>query len=158
GQKQKFSEHFVCELPIFLWHDVSNQAFVARGVFSSYHNARLDQGVAIEHARDFVGFDAIAPNFYLIVAPAYESDLAVWQEVSHVACSVHTRARLGAKWVGNKSLGSKVRAVPISARETYTTDVQLAWSAHRKLPQIFIQDVDLSVADRPANGGQTIRA
>src|SRR5438046_2550898 len=113
--------------------------------------------MAIKHASDFVRLDAISTDFHLVISSTQECNLTMWQEAGHVSRSVQTRAWLIAERIRNKTFGGKIRPVAISSCQTHAPDVEFAGLARRHLPEKVIQNIDLQVSDRSANGRQTIR-
>ena len=67
----------------------------------------------------------------LIVRAAEKFDLAVRKNTTYVASLVHSRARLSAERIGNKTAGSFFRAVHVTTRDAIAGDVQLTGHAVR---------------------------
>src|SRR5262249_37298350 len=105
----------------------------------------------IQHGHNFIWFDAVAPDFDLIVSTPQKSDLTIWEETSQVARLVQTSTRFGAPGIRDESFRGEFGTVEVASGHANPADVELTWLSNKHLPQVLVQDVDLRVSDRTTN-------
>src|ERR1051326_7487358 len=104
----------------------------------------------VEHTDDFVGLDAIAADFDLIVDAPYKGDIAVRQKTADVSGLVQPASRFGTERIHNKLLTGEVGAVAIAAGETRAPHVNFARRVRRHRGRIFIKDINPHIREWPA--------
>src|SRR5262249_37500396 len=127
-----------------------------RPVAARYHDRLADGRVPAQHGLDLARLDAEASNLYLIVGTAEQLDRPIGQEATEVAGAEKAGAGPAIERVGNELLGSQLRLLEIAPSETAAPDVQFARHSQRDRLQIPIQNVDLAVGERSANGNRPI--
>ena len=75
---------------------------------------------------DLSKLDAEAAYFDLLIAAAQIFEVAIAGSSREVAGSVETRARDGAKRIGNETLGGQPRITDVDVRHARTSDPQFA--------------------------------
>src|SRR5215470_6685830 len=95
-------------------YKVSYQALVSRCILAGHNHARLDSRVPVEHRHNFARFDAIAPDFNLMINTSQKGDLPIWQVACQVPSLIETRSRLIAEGMWDELLPGEIRAVEIA--------------------------------------------
>ena len=107
----------------------------------------------MQDSHDLIGFDAIAPDFNLLVNAAQESNLPIWHEPRLIPRLVEARSRFCAEGMRDELFFCELGPVQVAPGQSESSNVQFPWLARGHLPQLLIQDVDLQVIDGSTNGG-----
>ena len=110
----------------------------------------------IERCRYFVRLDAQAADLHLLVAAPDKGDLAVGQKPRQISRLEKPFIWSDTEWIRNELLRGQLRAVSITARHPYTSDVKFANRFLGHLVACFIQNVDLRIGDGTADWWQVI--
>src|ERR1051326_4065086 len=86
----------------------------------------------------------------LLIATADVFNLSGREPSHHVSASIHLLAV--AERIKNKALVRQLLSVEITGGEACAGDIQLSAHVFRHRIQVFIEDVDLYVGGRPADG------
>ena len=115
------------------------------------HDDRLSDALdGLERRFDLAQLHPEAPDLDLEVAAAEELDVAVRQVARQVAGLVQRAA--GSEGVGDEPLRGQFGSVQVAAPDLDASDVQLTGGTHRNRLHVLIEDVDLRVGDRLADG------
>ena len=102
---------------------------------------------------DLAELDTEAANFDLIVISAQKLDIAIAKEARPIARLVEARP-IGSEGVQDKPGFGQSGAVAVSARQAVAAQVQLTRLTWRDGNHVFVEDIDFSSRDRPANGNR----
>ncbi len=138
--------------PVLVRDQIRHQPLLARRILARQHHRFAHAVLRRQRRFDFAQLDAQATQLDLVVEPAQVLDLPVGQVARQVARLVQPRAGLRAERVRNELRGRQVGAVEVAARQPDAADVQLARHAGRHRIQLPVQDIDLGVGDRRADG------
>ena len=105
---------------------------------------------------DFIEFDAITANLDLIIDSAQEGNLSIRQPARQITGAVKSRIRGGTEGIGNELLGGQLRIVAITSGHAGASYVEFADGSHGYLLQLFVQNIDLRIVNRPADGRKEI--
>ncbi|MGA2261642.1 MAG: hypothetical protein ABSH28_09420 [Acidobacteriota bacterium] len=87
---------------------IGNEVFFAGYILTCEDSGLFDVGVSSKGKLDFVGFDAEAADFDLIVETAEKVEIAIGEPAHRVARAVESVMRIRAKGMGNKLLLGEV--------------------------------------------------
>ena len=146
-----FEITLVQRLPAFS-HEVGDDPFVLTHIDGDDSSA-FDVRMRGEDSFDFTKLDAMPAHFDLVIDAAEELDSSVVAIVGEIATVVKPGARSLAEGVGNEFFGGERRPPVIPPARSSAADVQLTWYTHRCRISVLIENVDLFVGQRPANGG-----
>src|SRR5438132_5518908 len=110
--------------------------------------------MAVEHGCDFIWFDPEAADFDLVVSPAEKRDLAIRQVTAQISRFVEASVDVQAERVAYEARSCQLRALVVTACQAYPTNIELAHFARRDGTHLRIQNQDLRLHDRPADGRQ----
>src|ERR1044072_7770717 len=102
-----------------------------------------------KRALDLSYLDAEPANLHLVIQTAEVFDAAVRKETRQITCAIKPRSRQTAERIRHKPLRCQIRAPVITTRQLYPTNVQFARNTRRNRMQVFIEQIDLRVRDRP---------
>ncbi|MNV86138.1 hypothetical protein D3C71_1801460 [compost metagenome] len=110
-------------------HHVGYQPFSALSVFlcqycSIFHTCALPQLLF-----DFTQFNTYPMDLDLEIISAQVLNVAIRQPAGEIAGFIQTCIGLGAKGVGNKTLGVQFRAIKVTAGDLDTADMEFAGDA-----------------------------
>src|SRR5687767_5990330 len=86
-----------------------------------------------------------------MVHAAEELDLTSSTVPCKIARTIHTSARLSAKWIGDKLLRRKIGPVEVTPRQARSGNEQFAGHSYRNGLHVLVHDMDLDVCNCPAN-------
>ena len=131
---------------------VGDESPGSRLVLAGQHDAFLHAGLPVEHRFDLAEFDAEAADLHLMIQPPQAHDAAVRQPAGEVAGAVETRARPARERVADKLVEGQLGVVEITAPDLRAADVQFARHADRHRLAAPVEEIDLRVRQRPADG------
>ena len=91
-------------------------------------------------------------DLFLTVYSAAEGNLAVRENATQIAGSIHARVRYGIQRIGQEALRRGLGKIAIPARDSSAADVDFAYLALRNGLAIAIENANLRVRDRLADG------
>src|SRR3954465_6372384 len=125
---------------------ICDELLLAARIVSTDDGTTGDQRVPAEDCSNFARFDAISPDFDLLVSPPYKFKASIAPRFGDIAGPVHAPIA-SIKRIGNKALRRKTRAVEVAARQSHTGHVELAWNPGWDGTQGLVQDIDACVPD-----------
>src|SRR2546423_5206537 len=121
--------------------NVSNQALIPDALRMG-DDHRLANGVMLSQGIfDFPRLNPVAADFYLVVSPPDEGDIAVRQVSSEIARPVASPSRLAAEAVGDEFLSRQIGAAQITARLPQAADQQFCFAADGRQAQRLAEQV-----------------
>src|SRR5581483_2442200 len=93
-----------------------------------------------------------AANLHLLIVAPQEIQAAVGLVTYEVPSYIDARARQLAKRIGEKSLGSEIRAMKIAASQSLTSEKQFANDTARNRLHLSIEHIDAGIGNGAANG------
>src|SRR6185437_4085737 len=96
--------------------------------------------------------DSVTPNFYLRIIAANIFKDAIPVIPGAIAGAIQARAALTAEVVRYEALCRKFRPVPVAARQTNSSDQQLAGNSRRHKFAIIIDNIQPRIGNGPADG------
>src|SRR6266705_1526082 len=118
-------------------------------ILAGQYQALPDIRMLVEPADNLIGFDAVSPDFDLIVKAPQIGDISVGQKSAEVTRSIQPVAGHGR--VGDKFLRRQVRKIAVPPGQANARYTDLTGSACGYRLQLFIEEVDLGVGDGGAN-------
>src|SRR5579885_1313179 len=91
-------------------HEIADQAGVSSSIFLSYNHRFAYMRMLIEDRLYFLQFNTVSPNFHLLIIPAEKLNGTIREITCHVPCSVEATPLMGTPRIGDKTLGSHIRA------------------------------------------------
>src|SRR5436309_1360650 len=107
--------------------------------------------MAHQHCLDLSELDAESADLYLVVDPAQELDVAVWQKPTQVARFEETRSGVITTTVWHEPVRGEVGPAKVPSRQACATDEQLPRDANRHRASMRVQNVRLRVEHRSAD-------
>ena len=104
-----------------------------------------------QNAFDFLEFDSVPANLYLVIDPSQELHIAVRQIACQIPGLVQPRMRILTEGIGNELLSGELWPIMVSEGHSHTTDMQLPRHPHRHRIECAIQDVELGVGNRASD-------
>src|SRR2546423_2302735 len=102
-----------------------------------------------QYTLDLSQLDPETAYLYLMIQTTQELDVPVRQVTAQIACSIQSLARmLCRERIGHELLGCQVRSVQITARQTGSSNVELARHADRNRRHRAVQDIDPPALER----------
>ena len=101
---------------------------------------------------DLPQFDPETVDLDLVVHPAEKLDVAVGRVTGQIAGLVETSAGIIAERIWNEACSRQSGTVQVATGDPRATDVQLPRHTDRRWLQVPVQDVELRVDDRTADG------
>src|SRR5688572_23547955 len=89
------------------WHEVRDQAPLARPVAACEHHDFLDSLVSHQPCLDLSEFDAKATDLHLQVVAPEKFDCAIRSPARQIAGAIEPGVRSSAEWIRQKSLGGQ---------------------------------------------------
>src|SRR6516165_7981515 len=105
--------------------------------------------MATQDSFDLPRFDSMSTQFNLIVRSPEVLNDSVGQKPRTIARSIYPRS--SPEGIRDKFLPGQIIALPIATSDTVAPDAQLSGNTDRHRLQVAIENVQLSVGDRPAN-------
>lgn len=106
------------------------------------------------NAFNLAQLNAQATDLYLGVNSSQIFDFTVCSPSGQIASTVHGCSRN--ERVGNESLCCQLRTVQVTLADTVAGDAQLTCNTDGQWLAVFIQDIDLRISDRLADGNVRI--
>jgi hypothetical protein len=131
-------------------HHAGEQRALPRAVLAHHDRGLAHLRLGRQGDLDLARLDAEAADLHLVVEPAQVFDLPPGEVAAEVAGPVQAGSR-GTKRIGDEPLRRQVRTPAIAARHLHAADRQLPHRPGRHRLQPPAHDVDLRVADRPAD-------
>ncbi len=131
---------------------VGHQAFVARDVLAGQHGRFPYSRVFGQPGFDLARFDAEAADLDLMVIAAQIVDVAIRTPTAQITRFVKLSPGLVDERIGDETLGGQFRPVQVALRHARSTDVDFAGHANRHRLPLRVQDIDLGIRDRTADG------
>ncbi|RMM44171.1 hypothetical protein ALQ77_05286 [Pseudomonas corrugata] len=129
---------------------------LTRFAFLGDHHRFADTGAPGKHGFDLPQFHAETADLHLIVVASQVLQGAVGAPAAKVAGLVQACVRIGAERVGDETLGGQLVAIEVAASDTDAADVNFPGDAHGDQVAERIQHVQLSVAQRLADGTEIV--
>ncbi|MNF55818.1 hypothetical protein D3C84_372910 [compost metagenome] len=120
------------------------------GLGLQHHHCRLHRAMLDDAGFDLLHIDAMATQFDLQVLPAQATNIAVFQTQDAIAG--HEHALPGTKRVIDKFLRRQLRQSVIPQSQAGTGNRQLPRHPYRLQTPVLVEDVQLGIANRLANG------
>src|SRR2546421_7123854 len=120
---------------------------LAHHILVDCHNGLNYSRVLTEYCLNFAQLNAVTANLHLVVSAPQKGDLTIRQEAGQVTRLVQPCSRLRVERVRDEALGGKVWAIEVAFGQSNSPNVDLTRLADRNLPQVLVQDVDLSIRD-----------
>ena len=131
---------------------VTDQRRLTRGIFP-HHNHALTHSRKRQHRGfDFAQFDPMTPYLHLMIHAAQALNTAVRPVTSQIPGSVEAGSRLRVERMRDEFFGGQLGTVQIAARHAVASDEKLAGNAGRNRLKPGVDNVNLGIGDRPANG------
>ena len=130
----------------------SDEQLLARSALPRHHRGRGDGGMLDEQGLDLAGLDAEAADLHLLVEPPEEFDVPLREPAGEVAGAVEPRAGDFREGIGDEALGGEVGAAVVVAAEVRSADQQLARNSLGHGIAAAVQEINLGVGHRPADG------
>src|SRR5882762_8843766 len=143
----------IWSIVLFFGGVVGDQALVAGGVLASDHDGIVYMRVFHQPGLDLTQLDTEAAKLDLGVVASQELDVAIGKPPAQVPGAVHPRSGFFGKRVREEALRRQLQTVEISPRYPGTADVHLPSHSHWDRLSMSVQQVDLRVRYRPADGG-----
>ncbi|GCE09113.1 hypothetical protein KDAU_64420 [Dictyobacter aurantiacus] len=96
-------------------------------------------------------FNPLTSYLHLVVNSTYIRYFASSSIFDNVSCPVQPSSRFIAKRVRHKSISCNIWPLEVTARHSYTTNVQFAWYTNRNWLHPLIQNIDLRIYDGTPN-------
>ncbi len=112
----------------------------------------LHVGVGGEDGFHFGGFDAVTADFDLVVGPAEELDVAGGEMAGEIAAAVEAGAGPAGVGIGHEPVGGEGGATEVAPGQARPPDEQFSRHPHRHGLTLTVEDVELGVVNRPADG------
>ncbi len=125
---------------------------MCRFVLAGQHHGFSDAGALDQTRFDFTQFDTETTDFHLVVVTAQILDNPVCVPATKVASAVQQGSSVVAERVGDKLGGVQLRAVQVTLGHALSADIQLPRYSDRYRLAQGIEHIDLTVANRPADG------
>ncbi len=131
---------------------IAHKPHQPRHILARHHDGLADTGEAVHRRFDLAQFDTVAAQLDLVIGPAQEIQPAIGAPAHQVARAIHARPP-GRGAVGRherirqKAFRRQIRALPIAARHTVTTDIQLSGDTDGHGLLILVQHIDLGIRD-----------
>src|SRR5207247_2834800 len=122
------------------WDEISHESLISWGILTGNHNALMNTGMLGQNKFNFAKFNAVAANLNLIIHPAEESDVAIWQKTPQISRFVEACFRYRTKRVRDKFFGGQIRTILIAARQTVAGNVKLSFGAGRNWFRALIKN------------------
>ena len=120
---------------------------------AAHGHHRIDHiGMGVQRRLDLAQFNAETVDLHLLVAAPQELQHSIGAAAHDIAAGIKPGARLLAEGIGHKRLCRFTGAVEIPPGHARAADVQLARHAHRQQPHPAVQNIQLCVGQRPADG------
>src|SRR5579862_2554225 len=107
---------------------------------------------------DLTRLDPYATNLQLVIRAPQVLDQPVGTAPGKISCPIQSSVCVRSKWIRDESLRRQFGAIQVSARDTFTSDVNLAGHADRNQLTLAIQNVNLGVGQRPPNWHWSVAA
>src|SRR5205809_7318135 len=108
--------------------------------------------MSIEKCFDFLQLDAVPADFDLMVNPTEPLYVSVGKMARQVSRPEHSRIRILTVRIMHKFLSGQLGPLQVTARDTLSADIKLAWHTDRHRFQIRIEDIELCIVNRLADG------
>src|SRR5436305_2992625 len=102
---------------------------------------------------DLAEFNTLPTYLDLMVHATQELKLTRAQRATYVTCAIETAARLSAIWIRDKDLSGASWLLVVASSYCHSPDTDLTRHTHRQELQMPIQQIDLRMGNRAANGG-----
>src|SRR5581483_6422036 len=137
---------------IGLWNQVRDETLFAWHVLADDDHAFMHRRLFVKRLLDLSKLDAEAANLHLMVKASQEFDVAIGSQGSPVAGSIEARPRLQAEGMRNEALRAQLWTIQVSAREPYSSEIELARDTNRTRLPVRIQDIHLHIGNGLADG------
>src|ERR1700685_4832063 len=141
-------------LPVLRYH-ISQHALLSRNTFPHHHHRLGHFRTGLQRSLDLPQFNAETPNLHLMVAAPYELQVAVIPPASHATRTIQAGSRLSRERIRNELLGGKLWPPNITTSNCGTSYKDFSGNSSRHQGQVFIEQKNLSVADRSTNWDRT---
>ena len=108
--------------------------------------------MSIEKCFDLLQLDAVPADFDLMVNPTEPLYVSVGKMARQVSRPEHSRIRILTVRIMHKFLSGQLGPLQVTARDTLSADIKLAWHTDRHRFQIRIEDIELCIVNRLADG------
>ena len=149
---QELAELAEVERGIRPGHEISHKPSFTRRFLPGDHDTLTHGRVLAQHRLDFAEFDSEPADFDLMIPPAEELEVAVREKARQVAGLIQTRFGPFTEGIGNELFRGQFRAIQITAGQSVAAEAQLTRHSDRRGLQVAVQNVNLRVGDRPADG------
>ena len=136
---------------------VGHEAAVAGRVLARRDHGVAHGGAAQQRALDLAQLDAVTPHLDLVVHTPQVVDATVGQIATQITRAVHAGSRRS-EGVGQETRGGELGALEVATRQAQAADVELAGDADGDRLQLLVEEEDLRVGHRPADGHPLARA
>ena len=133
-------------------HHVADEGHVAWADFRRGHHGTGHARLGFELSLDLSEFDAVAPDLHLEVHAPQVFQLPVFAPAAQVPGSVDALRRARAPRERHEAVRGEVGSSVVSQGDAITPDADLAFLANRDRLHGLVQDPDLGVVDRAADG------
>src|SRR5918999_152113 len=127
-------------------YHVGNQSFITWVILSRNNDAIINSCIGSQRNFDLARLDPITMNLYLIVAASEKLDLSIGKIAGEITCPVQSLAII--EKTRNELVGSRLRAINVTARNTSAADVQFPGRADRHRAHLPVKDISLHVGYR----------
>src|SRR3954466_4775846 len=97
-------------------------------------------------------FNAEPAELHLVVDASEILNLSIGEEAGEVSRAIHTGSRLAAERIWKEALGCEVSTSEVAASETFSGEMQLSRDADRDGFALAVQNINLRVGERLADG------
>src|SRR5215475_6676176 len=130
-------------------YDIPHQPIVSFPILIRHNHTLLHRLVLIQHRFDLSKLDPVSAYFHLLISSPDELYLPITQMPAHIPCPIQSPSSFPTLLVRNEPLRRILRPPTIPSRHSLSSDVELSSTSHRRQLQLFIQNVDLRIPDRP---------
>src|SRR6185369_1155387 len=133
-------------------YDKGNELLLCRRNLSGDNHGLPNVGMVHELTFYFSQFDPEAANLYLVVRTAEKLDTPVGKKTCEVSTLIKPRGRDLGKRTRYKTLSGQVFAIEVATRQSVAANVEFTDLTLWNRVELVVEDVDLGVRDRLANG------
>src|SRR5579859_3430539 len=107
----------------FGWHNIGHQALLTGHILACHHDTRLYGWMHIEPGGNFTGFDAMPPDFQLVISAPDKDDVPIRQVARQVARLVEARFGVLTKGISDEALSRQGGTIEITTSKDRATNI-----------------------------------
>src|ERR1044071_7208148 len=149
------SEQLTARRRLSIGSRVSHELLFTPFVVNSDKDRLLDVRMICQRCFNLAELDTKPTHLDLMIAAPAIFDISIGQIATDVTHSEQPRAGLFTERMRHKPLSRQCGTIEITARESFTTDADLANCTHGSGLKIRVENIEIRIRDRPANRNGT---